>query len=72
MPAARVAFRLLADEQAVVNVPPMPRRGIRRIDIEGLGDIDRLQDFLYCRPAGDAQQTFSAGAHIGYVRATLA
>ena len=72
MPAARVGPGLLADQQAVVNVPPMLGRGFSRIDAERLDDIDRLQDFLDLRPAGETQQAFSAWAHEGHGRVTLA
>jgi hypothetical protein len=42
----------------------MLRRGVGRIDAERLDGIDGLQDFLDLRPAGKAQQDFSARAHI--------
>jgi hypothetical protein len=61
MPAAHFGPRLLTDEHAVVNVPPVLRRGIRGIDTECLDDIDCLQDFLDLRPAGDVQQTLFRG-----------
>ena len=72
MPAARVGPRLLADEEAVVNVPPMLRRGIRGIDAECLDEIDRLQDFLDFRPTGDVQETFPARDDVGHGRVALA
>ena len=72
MPAARVGPRLLTDEHAVVNVPPMLWRGIRRVDAECFDEIDRLQDFLDFRPAGDVQQTFPARENMGHCRVALA
>ena len=52
MPAARVGSRLLADRQTVMDVMPMLRRGVSRIDTERLDGINRLEDFLDFRPAG--------------------
>ena len=72
MPAAGVGSRLLADKEAVVNVPPMLWRGIRRVDAECLDEIDRLQHFLDFRPAGDVQQTFPARENMGHCRVALA
>src|SRR6266511_3487268 len=72
MPAARVGSRLLADRQTVMDVMPMLRRGVSRIDTERLDGINRLEDFLDFRPAGEAQEDFSAGAHIGDGRIAFA
>src|ERR1700704_753263 len=72
MPTAGVGTRLPSDEEAVVNVPPMLRRSIHRIDAECLNDIDCLQDFLDLRPAGDPQQTFPVRENMGHCRVALA
>ena len=72
MPAGRIGPGPLADRQAVVNVAPMLGRSFGRIDAERLDDIDRLQDLLDLRPAGETQQAFSAWAHEGHGRVTLA
>ncbi len=55
-----------------MDVMPMLRRGVSRIDTERLDGIYRLEDFLDFRPAGEAQEDFSAGAHIGDGRIAFA
>src|SRR5262249_13213308 len=60
----RVAARHFVDRQAVMNVMPMVRRGVGRIDTERLDSINRLQDLLDFRPAREAQQDFCAGVDI--------
>src|SRR5450432_2969558 len=72
MPALRVGSRLLADGQSVVDVPPMVGRGIGRIDAERLDGVDCLKHLLDFRPAGNAQQNLTAGAHIRHGRVSLA
>jgi len=56
MSAAAVWSWLFANGQAVVNVSPMIGRGVRRIDAERLGAIDRMKHLLDLWPAGQAQQ----------------
>ena len=48
-----------------MEVTPIFRRGIGRIDVERFDRIDRLQHALDLRPAIDAQQDFAARAHEG-------
>src|SRR5260370_15033320 len=72
MPGLRVGSGLLADGQAIVDVRPVLRRGIGRIDAERLDGIDGLQHLLDLGPPGNLQQTFAAGAHIGHGDVALA
>src|SRR5260370_982914 len=72
MPGVRVGSGLLADGQAIVDVLPVVGCGIGRIDAERFDGVDRLKHLLDLRPAGNAQQTLAAGAHIGHRRVALA
>ncbi len=72
MPGVRVGSRLLADGHAIVDVLPVLRRGIGRIDAERLDGIDGLQHPLDFRPPGNAQQAFAAGTHIRHGDVALA
>src|SRR5260370_19912964 len=72
MPGLRVGSRLLADGQAIVDVLPVVRRGIGRIDAERLDGVDRLKHFLDLRPPGNAQKTLPTGPHIRHRGVALA
>src|SRR5215467_2021231 len=63
MAAARVGPRLFADRKTVVDMPPVLRCGVRRIDPERIDRVDRLQHLLDLRPSGLAQQALPAGTH---------
>jgi len=49
---SRVWPRCFVDRQSVVNVVPIIRRGVGRIDAEGLNNIDHLQSTFDLGPAG--------------------
>jgi hypothetical protein len=68
----RVAARLFINEQAVMNVLPILWRSVGWMDAKCFYGIDRLEDFLDLGPAGEAQESFSARAHIRDCRATFA
>ena len=55
----------MAGGETVVEMAPMFRRGVARIDVERLDGVDRLQHALDLRPAIDAQQDLAAGTHEG-------
>jgi len=55
---------LLANGQAVVDVPPVIGGGVRRVDAERFDSIDGLEHFLDLRPAGHAQQALATGTHV--------
>lgn len=59
------------DRQSVVNMMPMIRRCIGRIDAERLDGIDQLQHPLDLGPAGQPQQAFSARLDPGDGRIAL-
>ena len=61
----RVAARLLAGSETIVDVPPMMRRDLGRIDADRLDGVDDLQDALDLRPALHLQQNVAAGTHEG-------
>jgi hypothetical protein len=46
VPRACIRSRLLADGQAVVDVPPMVGRGVSRIDPAGFDGVDRPQNVV--------------------------
>ena len=60
MPFARVRPRLVADGQAVVQMPPVIRRDVGWIDAERFDGVDCQQHALDLRPAGQAQEDFAA------------
>src|SRR5258708_30581386 len=72
MQGLRVGSGLLADGQAIVDVRPVLRRGIGRIDAERLDGIDGLQHLLDLGPPGNLQQTFAARAYIRHGDVALA
>ena len=55
-----------------MNVAPVVRRGVRRVDAEGFDFIDDLENPFDLGPAGQAQQTVAAGCHIRNGRVGLA
>src|SRR3954469_17312399 len=67
----RIRTRVFVDGQTVMNVMPMIRSNVGRIDAEHLNGICHLQHALDLRPAGETQQNLSAGCHIGDGRAAL-
>lgn len=71
MARLRIQARVFIDGQAVMNVMPMIRRDISRIDAEHLNGIDHLQQALDLRPAGQTQQNLSARCHIRDGRTAL-
>ena len=62
MAFTRVGVRDRARRQPVVDVPPVVRRNVSRIDAQRLDGIDRLQHAFDLRPAVYPQQTLPAGA----------
>src|SRR5579885_1908293 len=60
-----VAARLLAGGQAVVDVTPVIRRYLGRVDADRLDRIDDLEDALDLRPALHLEEAVAAGAHEG-------
>ena len=72
MPAGAVRPRPFANRQSVMDVPPVLGRGIGRIDAERFDDIDRVEDFLDFRPAGETQQALPAGTNKRHGRVALA
>lgn len=63
MPRERIRSRLLADGQAVVDVPPMVGCGVSRIDAAGFDGVDRPQNVIDLGPAINAQKNLAAGTH---------
>ena len=59
MTGSRIWPRCFIDRQAVVNVVPIVRRSVGRIDAEGLDKIDQLQNTFDFGPAGQSQQAFT-------------
>ena len=62
---ARIGTRFMAGGEAIVDVTPMIRRDLGRIDAERFDGVDKLQHPLNGRPAVDTQQDFTAGPHEG-------
>ena len=62
---ARIGPRLMPDGQAAVDMAPMVRRDVARIDADRFHGVDRLKHALNLRPAIDAQQDFAAGTDEG-------
>src|SRR5689334_14380672 len=61
-----------ANDQPVMNMPPVIRAGICRVDADLFDGIDCLQHALDLRPACDSQEDFTARADIGNRRERLA
>jgi hypothetical protein len=55
-----------------MNVMPMVGCGVSRIDAERLDGVDRLQHFFDFPPAGETQEDFCSGVHIGHGRIAFA
>ena len=69
-----VAAWNFATRHPVVDVPPMIGRDIARVDARRLNCIDQAEDLRDFRPAMNAEQQLTAGAHkdkrlIGFSRA---
>src|SRR5690606_5771215 len=62
MALGRVGVRFQIGGQTVVDVPPMLRRGVGRIEAERIHGVDSDKRTLHLRPAVEAQQDFAAGA----------
>ena len=62
LPKAISAWRF-ADGHPVVDVAPMVRRNVDRVDAARLDGVDELEHALDLRPAIGAQQDVAAGAH---------
>src|SRR5690606_2195052 len=62
MSLGRVGVRLQIGGQTVVDVPPMLRCGVGRIEAERFHGVDGGKTALHLRPAIEAQQDFAAGA----------
>ena len=60
MARKRIGAGLFASRQAIVDVPPMVRRGVGGIDAGGFHHVDRLQNLIDLRPAVDPQQNVAA------------
>jgi hypothetical protein len=65
MPRARVRPRLLTGGQSIVNMAPMVRRCVDRIDPDSVDLIDRAQDTADVWPTDHSEQDFAAGADEG-------
>ena len=65
MPGERIGARSFADDETIVNVPPMIRSGIGRIDAERLDSVDRLQHAFDFRPTFHRQEDFATWPHEG-------
>ena len=65
MACHRVGPQRFPDRQTTVDVAPIVRCRVRRIDAQRLDDIDHLQHMLDLRPAGSAQQDVSTWPHVG-------
>ena len=64
---AIIGPRLLAAEQAVVDVLPVGWRDIRRLDAGLLDRVDQREQSLHTRPARQPQQDLAAQVHAGTV-----
>ena len=53
--------RRLVDAKPVVNVVPMLRCRIGRINTQGLNDLDGMKYFLDLRPARQVEQDLATG-----------
>src|SRR5579883_1914952 len=60
-----VAARLLAGGQTVVDMPPVMRRHLARVDADRFDRIDGLEDALDLRPALHLEKDVAAGPHEG-------
>ena len=67
-----VAARLQACRQPVVNVAPIVRRGVGRVDAVRFDLVGELKGPFDLGPAGLAQQTVAAGRHMRHGRIGLA
>ena len=63
MPRQCIGSERFADRQTIVNVTPIVRCCVGRIDAQRVDDVDHLQHVLDLRPAGRPQQDVSARAH---------
>ena len=63
MPFDRISARLVANGQAVMDVPPVIRASVGRDLRRSLNGVDGLQHALDIWPAGDAQQNLATGLH---------
>ena len=61
MLARIIGARCFADGHSVVDVAPMVRRNLDRIDAARLDGVDELEHALNLRPAIDMQQDLCAG-----------
>ena len=68
---ATVGPRVLAAEKAVVDVLPVGRRDIRRLNAALLDGINQPEHTLHTRPTCQPQQDLAARAHTGHRRATF-
>ena len=48
-----------------MDVLPIVRGGVSRVDAERLDGINNLQDAFDLRPAGESQKDIAAGPHVG-------
>ena len=58
-----IGARCFTDGQTVVDVSPVIRRNVYRIDAPRLDRVDELEYTLDLRPAIGTQQDVAAGAH---------
>ena len=68
----RIGSRSFADSETIVNVPPVIRSGIGRIDAERLDSVDGLQHAFDFLPTFDRQEDFATWPHEGRGGAALA
>ena len=65
MALRRIGVRLLTGAQAVVDVPPVVRRGVGGIEAERFHRVDGGERALHLHPAIEAQEDVTAGPHEG-------
>ena len=72
MLVAAIGARLISGAEAIVDVPPVIRRRVCRIDAERFDPVDGGEHSLDLGPAADAQQDLATGADEGQCLISLA
>src|SRR5882724_3867013 len=72
MSAVRIGSRPFADQETIVDVPPVLRRGVHRINSECLNRVDCLKDLLDLRPTRNAEQALPARTYKRHGRVAFA
>ena len=65
MLVAAIGPRLVSGAKTIVDMPPVIRRGVGWINVEGLDGVDRGEHPLDLGPSADAQQKLAAGTDEG-------